>query len=164
MSMDSLHAIGFYLSAALSVAGGLSVAFLPDRMRRGISLAVVAIGVAGIYLSLSAGLAAVVALICYGSCALILAGPAYRIVESVIGGPWRQLGALGAAALFAALAFAAYRGAFHHAGYFGGAFGSAALGRRLFAHDALATDVVAALVLVALVGASAAWRARDRGR
>jgi len=164
MSMDSLHAIGFYLSAALSVAGGLSVAFLPDRTRRGMSLAVVAIGVAGLYLSLSAGLAAVVALLCYGCCALILAGPAYRIVEHSIGGPWRQLGALGAAALFAALAFAAYRGAFQHFGYFGGAFGSAALGRRLFAHDALALEAVAALVLVALVGATMAWRTRDRSR
>jgi len=164
MSMDSLHAIGFYLSAALSVAGGLSVAFLPDRTRRGIALAVVAIGVAGIYLSLSAGFAAVVALVCYGSCALILAGPAYRIVEYAIGGPWRQLGALGAAALFAALDFAAYRGASHHAGYFGGAFGTAALGRRFFTHDALATEAVAALVLVALVGATMAWRARDRSR
>lgn len=162
--MDSLHAIGFYVSAAISVAGGLSVAFLPDRVRRGMALGAVAIGVAGIYLSLSAGFAALVALACYAGCALLLAGPTYRIVESVTGSPWRQLGAIAAAALFVALAYAAYFGDFHRATYFGGEFGSAAIGRRLFAHDALATEAVAALVLVALVGAAAAWRARDRNR
>lgn len=162
--MDSLHTIGFYVSAAISVAGGLSVAFLPDRVRRGMALGAVAIGVAGIYLSLSAGFAALVALACYGGCALLLAGPVYRTLESVTGSPWRQLGAIAAAALFAALAYAAYFGDFHRATYFGGEFGSAAIGRRLFAHDALATEAVAALVLVALVGAAAAWRARDRSR
>jgi NADH:ubiquinone oxidoreductase subunit 6 (subunit J) len=162
--MDSLHAIGFYVSAAISVAGGLSVAFLPDRVRRGMALGAVAIGVAGIYLSLSAGFAALVALACYGGCAVLLAGPAYRIVESVTGAPWRQLGAIGAAALFVAFAYAAYFGNFVHASYFGGDFGTAAIGRRLFAHDALATEAVAALVLVALAGAAAAWRARDRSR
>jgi NADH:ubiquinone oxidoreductase subunit 6 (subunit J) len=162
--MDSLHTIGFYVSAAISVAGGLSVAFLPDRVRRGMALGAVAIGVAGIYLSLSAGFAALVALACYGGCALLLAGPAYRTLESVTGSPWRQLGAIAAAALFGALAYAAYFGDFHRATYFGGDFGSAAIGRRLFAHDALATEAVAGLVLVALVGAAAAWRARDRSR
>jgi hypothetical protein len=162
--MDSLHAIGFYVSAALSVAGGLSVAFLSDRSRRGLSLAVAAIGVAGIYLSLSAGFAAIVALVCYGGCALLLAGSTYRSVELAIAAQWRQLGAVAAAALMAALAYAAYRGHFAHASFFGGPIGSAALGRRLFAHDALATEAVAALVLVALVGATVAWRARDRSR
>jgi NADH:ubiquinone oxidoreductase subunit 6 (subunit J) len=162
--MDSLHAIGFYVSAALSVAGGLSVAFLPDRSRRGLSMAIVGLGVAGIYLSLSAGFAALVALVCYGGCALLLAGSTYRVVESSIGGIWRQVGALAAAALMAVLAYSAYRGDFAHAAYFGGVFGSAALGRRLFAHDALATEAVAGLVLVALVGLGYAWRLRDRSR
>jgi NADH:ubiquinone oxidoreductase subunit 6 (subunit J) len=162
--MDSLHAIGFYVSAALSVAGGLSVAFLPDRSRRGLSLGVAAIGVAGIYLSLSAGFAALIALVCYGGCALLLAGSTYRIVESSVGGYWRQVGAVASAALLAALAYAAFRGHFVHATFFGGAIGSAALGKLLFAHDALATEAVAALVLVALVGATLTWRARDRTR
>jgi NADH:ubiquinone oxidoreductase subunit 6 (subunit J) len=162
--MDSLHAIGFYVSAALSVAGGLSVAFLPDRSRRGLSMGVVGLGVAGIYLSLSAGFAALIALVCYGGCALLLAGSTYRVVESPIGGIWRQAGAIAAAALMAVLAYSAYRGDFAHATYFGGAFGSAALGRRLFAHDALATEAVAGLVLVALVGLGYAWRSRDRSR
>jgi NADH:ubiquinone oxidoreductase subunit 6 (subunit J) len=164
MPMDSLHAIGFYVSAALSLLGGLSVAFLPDRSRRGVSLAVVAIGVAGIYLSLSAGFAAIIALVCYSGCALLLAGSGYRTVESVVGARWRQVGAVGAAALMAALAYAAFRGHFSHTTYFGGAIGGAALGRRLFAHDALATEAIAALVLVTLVGATVMWRARDRDR
>jgi NADH:ubiquinone oxidoreductase subunit 6 (subunit J) len=162
--MDSLHAIGFYVSAAVSLAGGLSVAFLPDRIRRGMALGAVAIGVAGIYLSLSAGFAALIALGCYGGCAVLLAGPTYRILESVTATVWRQLGAISSAVLFIALAYAAYFGAFHEAAYFGGDFGSAALGRRLFAHDAVATEAVAALVLVAMVGATIAWRARDRSR
>jgi NADH:ubiquinone oxidoreductase subunit 6 (subunit J) len=162
--MDSLHAIGFYVSAAVSVAGGLSIAFLPDRSRRGLFLAVVAIGVAGIDLSLSAGFAAIVALVCYGGCALLLAGSTYRGFEPPVGDRWRQVGAVGAAALVVVLAYAAFRGEFAHATYFGGSFGIAAMGRLLFAHDALATEAIAALTLVALVGANAARRARDRTR
>ncbi|MEA2656394.1 MAG: hypothetical protein QOI23_1759, partial [Chloroflexota bacterium] len=110
--MDSLHAIGFYVSAAVSVAGGLSVAFLAGRPRRGLVLAAVAIGVSGIYLSLSAGFAALVALICYGGCALLLAGSAYRAVEPLVGSRWRQAGALGAAFLMLLIAYAAYRSDF----------------------------------------------------
>src|SRR3979409_470551 len=117
--MDSLHTIGFYVSAALSVAGGLSVAFLPGRSRRGLSLAVAVLGIAGIYLSLSAGFAAIVALACYGACALLLAGSTYRVVEPAIGGLWRQLGALGAAALLAVLVYAAFNSGFAHTTYFG---------------------------------------------
>jgi NADH:ubiquinone oxidoreductase subunit 6 (subunit J) len=163
--MDSLHAIGFYVSAAVSVAGGLSVAFLAgNRSRRGLALGVTAVGVAGIYLSLSAGFAALVALVCYGGCALVLAGSAHRTVEAAVGARWRQVGAVAAAALLAVLAYAAYRGSFARATYFGGPIGSAALGRQLFAHDAIATEAVATLVLVALVGATILWRARDRTR
>jgi NADH:ubiquinone oxidoreductase subunit 6 (subunit J) len=160
--MDSLHAIGFYVSAALAVAGGLSVAFLRDRERRALALGISGVGVAGIYLSLSAGFAALVALVCYAGCAVLLAGPSYRVVETVVNARWRQLGALAAAALLALLAYAAFRGQFAFANFLGGDIGSAAVGRLLFAHDALATDAVGALVLVALAGATVAWRARDR--
>lgn len=156
--MDSLHAIGFYVSAALCVAGGLSVAFLAGRPHRGLALGVTAIGVAGIYLSLSAGFAAIISLVCYGASAWLLAAPRYRSVEQAVGDHWRQVGAAAAAALMALLAYAAFRGDFRHATYFGGAFGTAALGRVLFAHDALATEAIAALVLVALVGGAVAWR------
>src|SRR2546428_5309052 len=63
--MDSLHAIGFYVSAALAGAGGILTAFLGGHWRRGLALALTGLGVAGIYASLSAGFAAVVVLICF---------------------------------------------------------------------------------------------------
>ncbi len=162
--MDSLHAIGFYVSSGVSVAGGLGVALLPRRDMRGASLLVVAIGVAGIYLALSAGFAAAVALVCYAGVAIALAGPRYRSIDIAVGPIWRQLGAVGAAALLALLAFSAFKGAFAHATFYGGTFGTAGIGRLLFEHDALAVEAVAALILVAFAGGAAAWRARDRTR
>ena len=162
--MDSLHAIGFYVSAAISLGGGLLVAFLPTRGPRGLGLGVAGLGITGLYASLSADFAGLIALICYAGCALLIAGPRYRIVDSPTGIVWRQAGAVAAAGLFAILAYAAFRGDFVSATYRGGEFGTAAIGRLLFAHDALATEAVGALVLVALVGATAAWRVRDRGR
>ena len=59
--MDSLHTIGFYVSAGLSVAGALLVALLPGRGPRGAALGLTGVGLAGIYLFLSAGFAAIVA-------------------------------------------------------------------------------------------------------
>jgi NADH:ubiquinone oxidoreductase subunit 6 (subunit J) len=162
--MDSLHAIGFYVSAAISVGGGLMVAFLPGRGARGLALAVSGLGIVGLYAALSADFAGLVALVCYAGCALVIAGPRYRVVDSPVGFAWRQAGAVGAAALFALLAYAAYRGDFVSATYRGGEIGTAAIGRVLFVHDALATEAVGALVLIALVGATAAWRVRERGR
>ena len=162
--MDSLHAIGFYVSAAISLGGGLLVAFLPGRGARGLALAVSGLGIAGLYASLSADFAGLVALICYAGCALLIASPRYRVVDSPVGFVWRQAGAVAAALLFAVLAYAAFRGDFVRATYRGGEIGTAAVGRLLFAHDALATEAVGALVLVALVGATAAWRVWDRGR
>ncbi len=161
--MDSLHAIGFYVSAALAGIGGLLLAFVRGHWRRGGALGLMGLGVAGIYASLSAGFAAVIVLVCYGACALLVARPDYRSVEQAVGDRWRQVGGLGAALLLAALAYAAYRGDFAHATFYGGAFGSVSVGRLLFAHDALATDAVGGLVLAALVGAALAWR-RERPR
>src|SRR5690349_20472782 len=99
LSMDSLHAIGFYVSSGVSLAGGLGVALLSRRDQRGAAMAVSGLGLAGIYLSLSAGFAAAVALLCYAGCAALVAGPQYRSLASVTGPLWRQLGALGAAAM-----------------------------------------------------------------
>jgi NADH:ubiquinone oxidoreductase subunit 6 (subunit J) len=161
--MDSLHAIGFYVSAALAGVGGVLLAFLRGHWNRGVALVAIGLGVAGIYASLSAGFAAVVVLICYAACALLVARPDYRTVELAVGAVWRQAGAVGAAVLFAVLAYAAFRGQFAHATFNGGAFGSVAVARLLFAHDALATEAVGAVVLVTLVGAAVAWR-RERPR
>jgi len=162
--MDSLHAIGFYVSATLSLGGALFVAFLPARETRGLAMAVTGIGLAGIALSLSAGFAAAVILVCYLAIAALVAGPQYRSFDPLTHVAWRQAGALGAAGLFALLAYAAFRGDFVSATFYGGAIGGSALGRTLFAHDALSTVAVAAVTLVALVGATAAWRARGRSR
>ena len=162
--MDSLHAIGFYVSSGVSLAGGLGVALLPLRVHRGMAMAVAGLGLTGIYLSLSAGFAAIVALVCYAGCAALVAGPQYRSVEIAVGTLWRQVGALGAAALLALLAFSAFRGDFVHAGFFGGEWGGASVGRLLLAHDAIASEAVAALILVSLVGAATAWRFRERAR
>jgi NADH:ubiquinone oxidoreductase subunit 6 (subunit J) len=162
--MDSLHAIGFYVSSGVSLAGGLGVALLPSRDQRGVSLGVLGIGLAGIYLTLSAGLAAIVALVCYAGCAAMFASPRYRRLETVAGAGWRQLGAIAAGMLLAILAYSAFRGDFVHASFYGGTFGAANLGRVFFAHDAVATEAVAVIVFAALAGATAAWRVRERGR
>jgi NADH:ubiquinone oxidoreductase subunit 6 (subunit J) len=163
--MDSLHAIGFYVSAAISVGGGLAVAFLPGRGSRGISLAIAGAGIAGVYLFLYAGFAALVAVVCYAGCALLVAAPQYRVMETVVAGTWRQAGAVAAGGLFAVLAYAAWRGQFAHpTSFYLGGFNGASVGRLLFAHDAMTTVAVGALILVALVGATAAWRIRERGR
>ena len=162
--MDSLHAIGFYVSAAISLGGGLLVAFLPARAWRGLAVAASGLGIVGLYASLSADFAGLVALVCYSGCALLIAAPQYRVVDAPIGFMWRQAGAIAAAGLFAVLAYAAYRGDFVHAAFRGGEIGSAAVGQLLFAHDALATEAVGALLLVALAGATAAWRLRERSR
>jgi NADH:ubiquinone oxidoreductase subunit 6 (subunit J) len=162
--MDSLHAIGFYVSAAISVGGGLALAFLPGRGARGVALAATGLGLAGLYLSLSAGFTALVALVCYAGCALLVAAPQYRVIDTGVAGSWRQIGAVAAAGLFGLLVYAAWRGDFFHAMYYSGDFGSASVGRLLFAHDALATEAVGALVIAALAGATAMWRGKGRGR
>lgn len=162
--MDSLHAVGFYVSSAISMAGGLGVGLLPRRDQRGIAIAVVGIGIAGIYLALSAGFAALVALVCYLGCAALFLSPQYRALEVAVDGLWRQAGALAAAVLLAVLAYSAFRGDFVHATFFGGWFGAAGLGRVLFAHDALPTEALALLVLAAFAGATAVWRQRERIR
>jgi NADH:ubiquinone oxidoreductase subunit 6 (subunit J) len=162
--MDSLHTIGFYVSAGLSVTGALLVALLPGRVARGAALGLTGVGLAGIYVFLSAGFAAVVALVCYAGCALLVASPNYRALEYAVKPVWRQLAALAAAGLLAALAYSAFSGDFVNARFYGGWLGSAVVGRLLFGHDALATEAVGVLIAVALVGATVAWRARGSSR
>src|SRR5258708_12088677 len=154
--MHSLRAFGFYASAGFSLAGGVGVALLTRRGWRGAALGLVGLGLAGIYLSLSAGYAAVVALVCFAGCALMFASPQYRRMDAVVGPLWRQLGAVSAALLLAVLVYSAFRGDFAYASFFGATFGTANLGRLLFAHDALATEAVAALGHAGLLGRAAA--------
>src|SRR5439155_677714 len=84
--------------------------------------------------------AAAVALICYLACAFMVAGPQYRSVETAVSPLWRQLGALGAAALLAVLAYSAFRGDFVHASYSVGPFAARAVASLMLAHDVLATE------------------------
>src|SRR2546426_11985629 len=79
--MDSLHAIGFYVSSGISLAGALGVALLPRRGQRGAALGMVGLGLAGLYASLSAGVAAPLALVCYLGAAWVIAGPPDRAIE-----------------------------------------------------------------------------------
>lgn len=162
--MDSLQTIGFYASATLSVGGALFVAFLPARPQRGLAMAGVGLGLAGLAASLSAGFAGIVILVSYLAIAWLVAGPRYGSLASGRSDIRRQLGAVGAAALLAVLAFAAYRGDFIHASFYGGGFGAASVGRVLFTHDVLSSEAIGTLVLVALVGATVAWRRRERTR
>lgn len=162
--MDSPHAIAFFASSAVALAGALAVAVLPGRGLRSLALFVSGVGVAGVEGSLSAGFAALVMLIAFAGAAALLARPDYRAVEWTSSGLWRQLGAAGAAVLLALLAYSAYKGAFAHVRFNGGDLGTAAVGRLLFARDALATEAVSALVLVALVVMTLMWRLRERER
>src|SRR2546428_13364847 len=109
--MDSLHAIGFYVSAALAGAGGLFLAFTNSRQRRAVALGLVGLGVAGIDLALSAGLAALVVLICYAGCALLAMRPDHRFLEQAPSGPGRQAGPRGGGLLAAGAARAPVVGA-----------------------------------------------------
>jgi hypothetical protein len=162
--MDSLHAIGFYVSSGVLLLGGLGVALLPGRDLRGIAIAAVGVGLAGADLSLSAGFAAAVAVVCYAGCAVMVAGPRYRTVEAIVAPLWRQVGAVGAAALLAVLAFSAFRGEFANYRFSGGLFDARLIARLLLAHDVLATEAVAVLAFVSAAGAAAVWRLRDRAR
>src|SRR5260370_36194337 len=79
--MDSLHAIGFYVSAALAGVGGILLAFLHGHWNRGLALGAVGLGVAGIYAALSARFAAIFVVVCYLGCALLVARPQYPTVQ-----------------------------------------------------------------------------------
>lgn len=153
--MDIILTLAFYFCAGLAVAGALAAA-IASGGRRSLGLLILALGTAGLLASLSAGFAALVALVCLGGSALLVGG----LGEDGSGVPVvlgrralalsAQLGGLAAAFLFALLAYVAWQGDFAHGAYPGGSFGAAALGRRLFAHDALAADAAGALLMVGL--------------
>src|SRR5260370_10165845 len=99
--MDSVHAIGFYVSAALAGVGGLGLAFARHHERRGLALGLVGLGVARAYASFSAGFAALIPLLCYAGCALLIARPHSPTVDPAVGTVSPQLAAVPAAPLFA---------------------------------------------------------------
>jgi len=162
--MDSPHAIGFFASSAVALAGAVLVALLGRRGLRSLALLVAGVGVAGVEASLSAGFAALVTLVSFAGSALLLARPDHRAYEWPVDGLWRQLGAVGAALILALLGYAAYRGAFAHVRFNGGDLGTAAVGRLLFAREALATEAVVGITVIGLVVVTLLWRTRERER
>jgi NADH:ubiquinone oxidoreductase subunit 6 (subunit J) len=152
--LDLVLTIVFSTCAVLAVAGAVASTLGPRATWRLIGLLAVAVGVAGMLASLSAGFAALVALVALGASALLIGGAA---VAEEAGGDRRpavglagQLGAVAAALLLAALIVVAVSGSFASGAGTGGAFDVATLGRLLFGRDALAVVGLGATLLVAL--------------
>src|SRR5919197_1714671 len=131
MPLDSLHSVLFYVLAAVTVAGALTVALLRTRAARGYGLLAVGARLGGLLAVLSAGFAAVIVLACFIACGLALAGTGYRVVWAEPSGRWEQAGAVACGLLFAILLYATWRADFFAGAYPGGAFGATAVGRLL---------------------------------
>lgn len=163
--MDVLLTIVFYACAALALAGALASALLPTGSGWGaIGLLALALGTAGMLGSLSAGVAALVALASLGGAALLISGPAAAIVPAVAAAReprWAaQIAAAAAAGLLVILIYAAFKSGFGHGSYPGGAFGADGLTRLFFSRDALPLEAVGFILLVALAGGVVSGRAR----
>jgi NADH:ubiquinone oxidoreductase subunit 6 (subunit J) len=153
--LDLVLTIVFSMCAVLAVAGAVASTLGPRATWRLIGLLAVAVGVAGMLASLSAGFAALVALVALGASALLVGGAAVT-AEDAGGdrlpavGSVGQLGAVAAALLLAALIVVAVGGSFASGAGTAGAFDVATLGRLLFGRDALAVVGLGASLLVAL--------------
>lgn len=171
--MDVALTIVFFLCAILAVAGAVGAALGPAAQWRLLGLIVLALGTAGVLASLSAGFAAVVALVCLAASAVLLgsmdAVPATRggrraAAEPVAAPGGRaalsaQIGAVAAAALLVILLVVAFGTTFARGGRAGSAFDAVGLGRVFFGRDALALEAVGATLTAALaVGALARSR------
>ena len=165
--MDLVLTIVFFICAILAVAGALGASLVPDAPWRLLGLLAVAVGTAGVLVSLSAGFAALVALVCLGASAVLIGGtaaggaagsPRLRFDVADAGAALRlsaQIGAVAAAALLAILLVVAVAGSFVSGPHTGDAFGAAAVGRAFFGRDALAREAVGATLMAALaVGAA----------
>jgi NADH:ubiquinone oxidoreductase subunit 6 (subunit J) len=161
--VDVLLTIAFYVCAGLALAGALGSALLASASSlRMLALLGVAVGTAGVLAALSAGFAALVTLVCLGTCAVLLGlrpAGASGAMGPIRDASWlAQLGAVAAAALFLTLAYVALRGDFVRGSYPGGWFGASFLGRLLFARDAIALQAVGLALLVGLTGVAARSR------
>jgi hypothetical protein len=160
--VDVAVTIVFFLSAILAVAGAVGAALGPAASWRLVGLLALAVGAAGVLASLSAGFAAVVALVCLGASALLLGSTDASASGAGFRGPGAlsaQVGAVAAALLLVILLVVALRGTFAAGGHAGSAFDAVALGRAFFGRDALALEAVGATLTAALaVGALARSR------
>lgn len=156
--MDLVLTIVFYLSAILAVAGALASVLLPTGPRRPLGLLAVAVGTAGVLVSLSAGFAALVALVCLGAAALLLGRDEVHTPRPR--GLPAQIGAVAAGLLVLVLVYVAVRGTFFAGRQGVDGFPLAAMGRVLFGRDALALEAVGAMLMVAVAFGAAALRRR----
>jgi hypothetical protein len=157
--LDTLHSVLFYAFAAVTVGGGLVASLLGGRARA-LGIGVVAVGLAGLYVDLDAGYAAIVTLVAVGASALLLLGLRPAAAEKP--GIAQQLGAALAGVVFLVLLYIAFEGRYFTGATFTGQFNTAALGRLLVGRDALALESIAAALLVA--GAAGGFIARTRAR
>jgi NADH:ubiquinone oxidoreductase subunit 6 (subunit J) len=160
--VDVVVTIVFFLCAILAVAGAVGAALGPAAPWRLLGLLALAVGAAGVLASLSAGFAAVIALVCLGASALLLGSTDAAAAAAGLRGPGAlpaQVGALAAALLLVILLVVALRGTFFEGGFAGSPFDAVALGRAFFGRDALALEAVGATLTTALaVGALARSR------
>jgi len=158
--LDTLHSVLFYAFAALTVGGGLVTALLGGRARA-LGIALVAVGLAGLYADLDAGYAAVVTLVALGASALALLGIRPTAVAEPAGIA-QQLGAVLAGVVFLVLLYVAFAGRYFTGATYTGQFNAASVGRLLAGRDALALEAIAAALLVA--AAMGGLIARNRTR
>jgi hypothetical protein len=158
--LDVVLTILFSLCAILAVAGSLASALLPAGAGRLLGLLGVAVGTAGVLATFSEGFAALVALVCLGASALLVAGGVGRAGASSRPDLAAQLGAAAAALLLGLLVFVAVRGGFRSGASPDGPFAAAALGRLFFGRDALALEAVGAALAIALALGAIAWSRR----
>ena len=156
--MDVVLTIVFFLCAILAVAGAVGAALGPAAQWRLVGLLALAVGVAGVLASFSAGFAALVALVCLGASAVLL-GSTDASAPRAQGALAAQVGGVAAALLLVILLVVALRGTFAGFPHAGPAFDAVALGRAFFGRDALALEAVGATLTAALaVGALARSR------
>jgi NADH:ubiquinone oxidoreductase subunit 6 (subunit J) len=159
--VDVVLTIVFFLCAILAVAGAVGAAIGPAALWRLVGLLALAVGTAGVLASLSAGVAALIALVCLGASAVLLgsgdaAGTGAPRGEAALPA---QVGAVAAALLLALLLVVAFGGSFARGSHAPGAFDAVALGRLFFGRDAVALEAVGATLTAALaVGALARSR------
>jgi NADH:ubiquinone oxidoreductase subunit 6 (subunit J) len=160
--VDLVLTIVFLICATLAVAGALGASIGPSASWRQLGLLAMVVGTAGVLASLSAGFAALVALVCLGASVLLVgAGAAApgRIGRRSVPTVPAQAGAVAAALLLVVLLVVALRGTFAAGGGAGPGFDAAGVGRAFFGRDALSLEAVGATLTVALA-AGAVTRGR----
>lgn len=160
--MDLVLTIVFYTFAILAVVGALVAALAPAASLRLIGLIGVAVGTAGVMISLSAWWVALIALVCLGASAFLVAGGREVRAASATPSAWfreagfgTQVGVVAAALLLVLLALVATGGSFSRGGSGTAGIGVASLGRILFARDALAVEAAGAAAMIAMAMAAA---------